>query len=68
VLHEIVDRIITVISETDTESGKEALEKVKECPDKVEFTRFYFIHYDVMGSGRFFYIDRMEDISFKLLR
>jgi len=66
VLNEIGDRIISVVSETDPEALGDVLKQIGKCPKKIEFTRFFFIHYDVMGSGRFFYIDRMEKIEFVL--
>lgn len=66
VLMETGERIGAVISETDPEVLKPILKKLDQCPRKIEFTRFFFIHYDVMGSGRFFYIDGMENVSFNL--
>ncbi|MFX1321378.1 MAG: hypothetical protein ACFFAQ_07015, partial [Promethearchaeota archaeon] len=34
---------------------------------KIEFSKIIFRHVDVMGSGRYFYADKMEDIiQFKL--
>ena len=44
----------------------EIKKKVKGIPDEIQFTRFLFIHFDVMGSGRFFYVEEMEDIQFSL--
>jgi hypothetical protein len=32
---------------------------------RIKFTRFSIIHYDVMGSGRFFYIGSIENVKFK---
>lgn len=66
VLNEIGDRISYVVSETDPGSLEKLLKKMKKYPKKIEFTRFYYIHYDVMGSGRFFYIDGMDKIEFTL--
>ena len=33
---------------------------------KLEFTRFGFVHYDVMGSGRFFYVEEIEEMKIQL--
>ena len=66
ILNEIGDRISSVISESDPESVKALLKEIKKHPKKIEFTRFFYIHYDVMGSGRFFYIDGMDDIELTL--
>lgn len=66
VLMEIGERIGAVVSETDPVELKQVLKQVHPKPGKIEFTRFFFIHYDVMGSGRFFYIDGMEEVSFIL--
>ncbi|MFH1298093.1 MAG: WG repeat-containing protein [Bacteroidota bacterium] len=66
ILMEIGERIGTVISENDQERLTPILKQLDKCPETVEFTRFFFIHYDVMGSGRFFYIDGMEPVSLKL--
>ncbi|TSA25492.1 MAG: WG repeat-containing protein [Bacteroidetes bacterium] len=63
---EIGERIGTVVSETDPEVLEAMLRRLDRYPEKIEYTRFFFIHYDVMGSGRFFYIDGMEKVSFKL--
>ncbi|MBN1198218.1 MAG: WG repeat-containing protein [Bacteroidales bacterium] len=65
-LMEIGERIGTVISETDPEELKPVMKKLDRHQGKIEFKRFFFIHYDVMGSGRFFYIDGIEDVSFTL--
>jgi hypothetical protein len=35
-------------------------------PMDMEYTRFTFTHVDVMGSGRFFYVDKMEKITIQL--
>ncbi|MFC2102649.1 WG repeat-containing protein [Bacteroidota bacterium] len=66
VLMEVGERIGTVVSENDHESLSNYLTQLDRYPEKIEFTRFFFIHIDVMGSGRFFYIDAMEPVSFKL--
>ncbi|MBL7138857.1 MAG: WG repeat-containing protein [Bacteroidales bacterium] len=65
-LMEIGERIGTIVSETDPETLKAKLKSVDHSPEKITFTRFFFIHYDVMGSGRFFYIDGMEEVSMNL--
>ena len=66
VLNEIGDRISYVVSETDPESLENLLKQIKKYPKKIEFTRFFYTHYDVMGSGRFFYIDGKDKIEFTL--
>lgn len=64
-LMEVGERIGTVISESDPELLEETLGLQSRTPELIEYTRFFFIHYDVMGSGRFFYIDGMEKVSLK---
>jgi len=66
ILMEIGERIGTVISENEQESMTKVLRQLGQFPETIDFTRFFFIHYDVMGSGRFFYIDGMEQVSLKL--
>lgn len=66
ILNEIGDRIILVTSETDPEILSDVLKRIGEYPNMIEYTKYFFIHYDIMGSGRFFYIDEMEKIEFNL--
>lgn len=35
---------------------------------KLTFKKFSFRHADVMGSGRFFYVDRIEEVELKLIQ
>lgn len=33
---------------------------------KIEYKKFSFIHMDVMGSGRFFYVDSIDTVKVDL--
>jgi len=52
-----------VISASDKKGIKELLKAKKIRIRKINYTRFTFIHYDVMGSGRFFYVDSIIEMN-----
>ncbi|MBN2775975.1 MAG: hypothetical protein JXR31_17095, partial [Prolixibacteraceae bacterium] len=64
ILDEIGERILNLIDKYPAENLKnklaEALPGKEYC-----YTHFTFIHMDVMGSGRFFYVSNMENKCFK---
>jgi len=66
ILSDIGEKIMKVVSDAKPGEVKKILKSISNAPKKVEFTRFTFVHADVMGSGRFFYVDGMEDIEFTL--
>lgn len=45
--------------------AKQLLENDKIFLDSDEYLKFTFIHMDVMGSGRFYYVDRIEKCKIK---
>jgi hypothetical protein len=64
ILNEIGERIKKL-----AESSKPAtLSQVTKTtlPKQIRFKHFTFTHTDVMGSGRFFYVDNMQEITVKL--
>lgn len=65
-LGEIGERILDVINNNDKKRIRELLKSQKIRVRKINFAKFTFIHYDVMGSGRFFYIDSIIKIEASL--
>ena len=63
---EIGDRIQVIINSGPREQIKTLLQNDIEKFKTLEYTRFTFIHVDVMGSGRFFYVDTMEKVTLNL--
>ncbi len=63
ILAEIGNRLQTVMKILPDREIHKALKKLKIKPGDLEYNRFSFIHLDVMGSGRFFYVDKIERIS-----
>ena len=59
---EIGDRLHTIIQSEPEEQIRNLLQKEKMKIEQLEYTRFTFIHMDVMGSGRFFYVDTIEKV------
>ncbi len=66
ILAEIGNRIRSIIDTYDQGDIKNEIEKQNITYKSFEYKYFGFIHYDVMGSGRFFYINEINDIEFKL--
>jgi len=65
-LEEISLRIDLIVHTNQPEKIQSVLNRILFKPRKIKFTRHRIIHMDVMGSGRFFYIESMENKSFKL--
>ena len=63
---EIGDRIKFILNRDDREKALTLIKSSDITENRIDYKKFYFIHYDVMGSGRFFYVDRTEDVSLKL--
>lgn len=64
VLDEIGERIRKVAESCKPQTLAEKT-KVK-MPKKIKYRHFTFTHSDVMGSGRFFYVDKIEDVILTL--
>jgi len=62
-LAEIGMRLQTIVNQMPENQRTAQLKMLDIQPDDMVFTRFSFIHVDVMGSGRFFYVDKMEEIN-----
>jgi len=62
ILAEIGDRLQKVMKTLPGHGIHKTLKKLNIKPGDLEYIRFSFIHVDVMGSGRFFYVDKMENI------
>ncbi len=60
ILNEIGNRMNEVLKNTDYKILQKQLKDAGIKQDKFEYTNFTFIHMDVMGSGRFFYVENME--------
>lgn len=62
----IGDRLQTIIAAETGGRSQDMLRKAQVSIKELEYTRFTFTHTDVMGSGRFFYVDTMEKMKLKL--
>ena len=64
-LCETGNRIVKIMENIDASNWVtiKKQQQLKSC--KMKFVRFSFIHYDVMGSGRFFYVDKMVPVIVK---
>jgi len=65
ILGETGSRILTVLGKIKKTDWQNLRKQQKLKNKKLSFTRFSFIHYDVMGSGRFFYVNEMEKVIIK---
>jgi len=61
ILNEIGERINSIICNNDLRKIKKRLKKEGLWNKKFCYTHFTFIHYDVMGSGRFFYVEGTDN-------
>lgn len=66
ILAEIGVRLFHVLGEFDEKEIKTMFAKNGYEKRMISFKRFSFIHVDVMGSGRFFYVDSIENMEHKL--
>ena len=62
---EIGNRISSVIS-SQPDIITEVLQKNNSTVNKLEYTEYFFTHSDVMGSGRFFYVQNSKKIIIDL--
>ena len=60
------DRLAHIINTHPKEKIIEFLNREGSIPTDVEYTRYTFTHADVMGSGRFFYVQTSEKIKLSL--
>jgi hypothetical protein len=67
-LAEIGSRISFIISQSDNKDIRSVLWKAFRLIWQFNYKEFTFHHVDVMGSGRFFYIDQIVDIDIKLYK
>ncbi len=65
-LGEIGERIDEVRKMNSEKEIKKYLRSKGYKKVEIEYVKFTFIHYDVMGSGRFFYVETMDTIKFRL--
>ncbi len=59
-------RLLTIFKLTPEEQVQKLLRKERIKTGKLHYTAYTFTHVDVMGSGRFFYVDTIETV--KLLK
>jgi len=67
-LCEIGCNIQEIYLREDSQSIRKTLKTSKQNVRRIVFKKFSVIHYDVMGSGRFFYIGNIENVKFNLKR
>ena len=63
---EVGDRIADIVKNSEKVERKKILRNAKIRTRKIKYMKFTFIHMDVMGSGRFFYVDSMDKITINL--
>jgi hypothetical protein len=51
--------------EKDRAGTKKMLKQHRIKIKKISYRKFSFIHYDVMGSGRFFYVLNIGEVTVK---
>ncbi|RKX17668.1 MAG: hypothetical protein DRP35_10530 [Candidatus Zixiibacteriota bacterium] len=62
---EIGSRILETLNKLQKNNWQQIRKQQSLKNKKLQFTQFSFIHYDVMGSGRFFYVDKMIPVVVK---
>jgi hypothetical protein len=65
-LAEVGERIRQIATEEGSQQVKATLKEHQAKKRKFKYKRFTFIHMDVMGSGRFFYVESIENVNLKL--
>ncbi|MBN2412455.1 hypothetical protein JXQ31_12260 [candidate division KSB1 bacterium] len=60
------NRLRTALRTTPNELVRKLMREEKIKPEKLQYTTFTFTHVDVMGSGRFFYVDTIEKVNLEL--
>ncbi len=60
------ERIRIILEENEPGDIRKVLDKQLVETRQIRYRKFSFIHYDVMGSGRFFYVENIEELSLHL--
>ena len=68
ILAEVGKRIMGTMETFHQDQRSKVLRGLWCLPRILRFSEFTFTHSDVMGSGRFFYVDEIIPIIFKLSR
>lgn len=66
VLNELGKRVKTILETYNKNEIKDHLKDLYPKGMELHYQQFTFVHYDVMGSGRFFYIDNIEEVKLKI--
>jgi hypothetical protein len=66
ILAEIGERIEKILDFYPKKEVLKILGKAKKDLKKAKFRKFTFIHSDAMGSGRFFYVDKIQESEINL--
>jgi len=61
------ERIRIIYADNEPEEILKALNRNNVKLRQILFNKYSFIHYDVMGSGRFFYVEDIQEITLDLL-
>lgn len=56
-------RLQSIVNSTPKEQLQQLLEKAEQKITNIKFTKFTFTHMDVIGSGRFFYVETIEKVK-----
>jgi len=67
-LAEVGDRIGHIVNTVNKSVIEQSLAEKNIRKRQIRYKRYSFIHMDVMGSGRFFYVDNIKDVVIKLSR
>jgi hypothetical protein len=65
-LSEAGKRIRTIAGEEGSGKLRAILKKHKLKKKKIKYREFTIVHMDVMGSGRYYYVEEIEKVKFKL--
>lgn len=65
-LNELGQRVKTILETYNKNEIKDHLKDLYPKGMELHYQQFTFIHYDVMGSGRFFYIDNIQEVKLKI--
>jgi len=65
-LSEIGERIRIIAGDEGSKKVKSVLKAHNMKKKKIKYQKISFMHMDVMGSGRYFYVDEIEEMNLKL--
>lgn len=65
-LSEIGERIRLIATNEGSKNVKAVLKGNKNKKKKIKYNRLSYTHMDVMGSGRYFYVEEIEAVNLKL--